>query len=87
MQHLQLNEWLVFTPSKSASLIALEEALTRLESIDPRKAQVVELRYFSGMRVEETADLLHVSGSTVTRDWSSAKLWLKREIMRGKSAA
>jgi RNA polymerase sigma factor (sigma-70 family) len=87
MQHLQLNEWLVFTPSKSASLIALEEALTRLESIDPRKAQVVELRYFSGMRVEETADLLHVSGSTVMRDRSSAKLWLKREIMRGKSAA
>ena len=82
-----MNEWLVFTPSKSASLIALEEALTRLESIDPRKAQVVELRYFSGMRVEETADLLHVSGSTVTGDWSSAKLWLKREIMRGKSAA
>ena len=87
MQHLPLNEGLVFSPSKSASLIALDEALTRLESFDPRKAQVVELRYFSGMSVEETAEALHVSDNTVIRDWSLAKVWLKRELIQADKRA
>ena len=77
----------MFSPSKSASLIALDEALTRLESFDPRKAQVVELRYFSGMSVEETAEALHISENTVIRDWSLAKVWLKRELMRADKDA
>ena len=80
MQHLPLNEGLVFSPSKSASLIALDEALTRLESFDARKAQVVELRYFSGMSVEETAEALKVSLRSVQRDWKLARLWLYREL-------
>jgi RNA polymerase sigma-70 factor (ECF subfamily) len=87
MQHLPLNEGLVFSPSKSASLIALDEALTRLESFDARKAQVVELRYFSGMSVEETAEVLHVSENTVIRDWSLAKVWLKRELIQADKGA
>lgn len=87
MQHLPLNEGLVFSPSKSASLIALDEALTRLESFDSRKAQVVELRYFSGMSVEETAQVLHISENTVIRDWSFAKVWLKRELIQADKRA
>jgi RNA polymerase sigma-70 factor, ECF subfamily len=87
MQHLPLNEGLVFSPSKSASMIALDEALTRLDAFDSRKAQVVELRYFAGMSVEETAEVLHVSKNTVIRDWSVAKVWIKREIIQADKNA
>ena len=54
--------------------------------IDPRKAQVVELRYFGGLSVEETAEALNVHPNTVIRDWSLARVWLKRELTRGESA-
>ena len=87
MQFLPLNEGLVFSPAKSASLIALDEALTKLASFDARKAQVVELRYFAGMSVEETAEVLQIGGNTVIRDWSLAKVWLKRELMADKRAS
>jgi RNA polymerase sigma factor (TIGR02999 family) len=87
MQHLPLDEGLVFSPAKSASLIALDEALLRLANFDPRKAQVVELRYFAGMSVEETAEVLHISGNTVIRDWSLAKVWLKRELIQADKGA
>jgi RNA polymerase sigma-70 factor (ECF subfamily) len=84
---LPLDEDLVFSPAKSAELIALDEALDRLAHFDPRKAQVVELRYFGGMNVEETAAVLKVSANTVIRDWGLAKVWLKRELMaRGADA-
>jgi RNA polymerase sigma factor (TIGR02999 family) len=78
--HLPLNEELVFSPARSGALIALDEALNRLAEFDSRKARVVELRYFGGMSVEETAQLLQVSENTVIRDWSLAKVWLKREV-------
>jgi len=78
--HLPLNEELVFSPAKSRALIALDEALDRLRELDSRKARVVELRYFGGMSVEETADVLQVSANTVIRDWRLAKVWLKREL-------
>jgi RNA polymerase sigma factor (TIGR02999 family) len=78
--HLQLDEALVFTPSKSAALVGLDEALTRLASVDPRKAQVVELRYFGGLSVEETAEALRIHPNTVIRDWAMAKAWLRREL-------
>ena len=65
---------------RAASLIALDDALCRLAEIDPRKSQVVELRYFGGLSVEETAEVLGVSGVTVMRDWSTAKAWLHRAI-------
>ena len=61
-------------------LIALDEALTRLAAADPRKAQVVELRYFGGLSVEETASVLKVSPDTVARDWRSARAWLLSEL-------
>lgn len=79
-QRLPLNEGLVFAPAKSPGLVALDDALNELAGFDPRKAQVVELRYFGGMSVEETAEVLGVHPKTVARDWRLAKLWLKREI-------
>ena len=85
-QHLLLDEDLVFSPVKSAALIALDDALEDLARMDPRKARVVELRYFGGLNVEETAEVLHVHANTVIRDWSLARVWLKRELAREKSA-
>ena len=66
-------------------LLALDEALERLGAIDVRKVQVVELRYFAGLSVDETAAAIGVSPATVDRDWGVAKLWLLREIRKGDS--
>jgi RNA polymerase sigma factor (TIGR02999 family) len=66
-----------------AELVALDEALSALASVDPRKVQVVELRFFGGLSVEETAEVLKVSVETVMRDWRLAKVWLRRELQRG----
>jgi len=77
---LPLDAGLVFSPAKSAALVALDDALNELAGFDPRKAQIVELRYFGGMSVEETADVLGVHPNTVIRDWSLARAWLKREL-------
>ena len=64
----------------SQDLVALDEVLQALEHVAPRKSQVVELRFFGGLTVEETANLLHISPDTVKRDWRFAKLWLLREL-------
>ena len=77
---LPLDESLVYSRSKSAELVHLDDALHQLATLDERKASVVELRYFGGLTVEETAQLLQVSANTVIRDWSLAKAWLKREM-------
>jgi RNA polymerase sigma-70 factor, ECF subfamily len=77
---LPLDEGMVFAPGKSAELIELDEALERLLAFDQRKARIVELRYFGGMSVEETAAVLQVSANTVIRDWGLAKVWLKHEL-------
>ena len=61
-------------------IIALNEALEHLEAEDPRQCRVVELRYFGGLNEEETAEVLGTSRATVSRDWSVAKLWLRREL-------
>jgi RNA polymerase sigma factor (TIGR02999 family) len=66
----------------SEDLVALDEAMKRLEEIDPRKSRVVELRYFGGLSVEETARALDISTKTVMRDWNMAKAWLYQEISR-----
>ncbi len=66
----------------SADLVALDDAMKRLEEIDPRKSRVVELRYFGGLSVEETAQILDISAKTVMRDWNLAKAWLYQEISR-----
>ena len=78
--HLPLDENLVFSPTKSASLIALDDALQELARLDPRKVQVVEMRYFGGLSVEEAAEALGVHPNTVIRDWRLAKTWLKGEM-------
>jgi RNA polymerase sigma factor (TIGR02999 family) len=80
--HLSLDEALILAPSESDDVIALDNALGKLEAIDSRKSQVVELRFFGGLSVEETAEALRVSAETVLRDWKLAKVWLLRELDR-----
>jgi DNA-directed RNA polymerase specialized sigma24 family protein len=75
-----LEEGLAISSELPPDLVALDEALTALAATEPRKAQVVELRFFGGLSVEETAVALHVSAVTVMRDWRFAKLWLLREM-------
>jgi RNA polymerase sigma factor (TIGR02999 family) len=81
---LDLEEALVVAEGGGPDLVALDDALKALAAVDPRKSQVVELRFFGGLGVEETAGVLKVSVETVTRDWRLAKRWLRRELSRGK---
>jgi RNA polymerase sigma factor (sigma-70 family) len=67
---------------RSADLIALDDAMNQLGKLDARKVQVVEMRFFGGLSVQETAEVLKVSAITVMRDWSTAKAWLYRELSR-----
>jgi RNA polymerase sigma factor (TIGR02999 family) len=78
--HITLDEALDAGPQISADILSLEDALGGLASIDARKGQVVELRFFGGLSVEETAEVLKVSKETVARDWRLAKSWLLREL-------
>ena len=80
---MEFQEGFIPSAQKSADLIALDDALTALEEMDPREAKVVELHYFGGLSVEETADVLKVSTRTVIREWDHAKLWLLKELKRG----
>jgi len=79
-QHVSLDEAAVFSVDPAPDLVALDEALTTLAAIDQRKSRVVELRFFGGLSVEETAEVLKVSPRTVMNDWSLAKAWLLREL-------
>ena len=78
--NVTLDEGRVGAIEQPADVIALDEALKALEQIDPRKSQVVELRFFGGLSIEETAEVLSVSPGTVMRDWTLAKAWLRRAI-------
>jgi len=78
-----LDDALVLSSDLDPDLVALDEALSRLASLDERKSQVVELRFFGGLAVEETAEVLGVSADTVMRDWRLAKSWLMREMSGG----
>jgi RNA polymerase sigma factor (TIGR02999 family) len=86
---ISLDEAVVFTREHSSELIFLDELLTRLAALDPQQARVVEFRFFGGLSVEETAELIGISTATVKRDWAMAKAWLAREMggSRGSSAA
>jgi RNA polymerase sigma-70 factor (ECF subfamily) len=75
-----IDEALDALPERRADVVALDDALEALAQFDPRKVQVVELRFFGGLSVEETADVLSVSPDTVMRDWKLAKAWLLREL-------
>jgi RNA polymerase sigma factor (TIGR02999 family) len=78
--HVSLSHAQVLPAEKDRELLALNDALVRLEAIDERKSKVVELRYFGGLSVEEVAEVLRVSPITVMRDWQFAKAWLAREM-------
>lgn len=79
---VSLDEALLGSRARGVELEALDEALNSLARMDPRKARVVELRFFGGLGVEETAEVLEISEETVTRDWRTAKTWLFRELSR-----
>ena len=79
-EHLSLDAAAAICPDRSRELVSLDDALTALAERAPRKARVVELRFFGGLSVDETAEVLHVSSITVMREWKSAKAWLYREL-------
>jgi RNA polymerase sigma factor (TIGR02999 family) len=79
-QRVTLDDALLVSSQPAVELLALDRALEVLGAADPRKSRVIELRFFGGLSVEETAEVLHVSTDTVKRDWRLAKLWLLREL-------
>jgi RNA polymerase sigma factor (TIGR02999 family) len=81
---VSLTEADAILKERAIELIALDEALSKLESLDERKCRVIELRYFGGLSVEETAEALGTSPITVIRDWNMAKAWLARELTHGE---
>jgi RNA polymerase sigma-70 factor (ECF subfamily) len=83
VQHVPLDEALVMCGDRATDVVALDDAMNALARFDPRKVQVVEMRFFGGLSVEETAEVLKVSPVTVMRDWSAAKAWLHRELTHG----
>jgi RNA polymerase sigma factor (TIGR02999 family) len=80
VRRVSLEEAFTVTAEKDADLVALDEALNELAQFDERKAKIVELKFFGGLSVEETAEVLKISGVTVMREWSKAKAWLYREL-------
>lgn len=85
VQHVALEDTAVVGGGRAENLVVLDDALQTLARMDARKARVVELRFFGGLSVEETAEVLQVSAVTVMRDWNSARAWLYREIGGGSS--
>jgi RNA polymerase sigma factor (TIGR02999 family) len=83
--HVPLEEAAIVGSGRTRDLVVLDEAMNALARLDPRKVQVVEMRFFGGLSVDETAEVLKVSPVTVMRDWSTAKAWLYREISGGAS--
>ncbi len=81
-RQVSLDEALVISEERAAELVALDEAMNELAALDPRRTRVVELRYFGGLSVEETAEVLKISPETVMRDWKRAKAWLYTELNR-----
>lgn len=83
VQHVSLDEGAVVGGDQATDLVALDDAMNALARLDPRKVQIIEMRFFGGLSVEETAEVLKVSPATVRRDWSIAKFWLYRELGGG----
>jgi RNA polymerase sigma-70 factor, ECF subfamily len=82
-----LEENLVLREERIEDVLGVDEILERLEALDPRQGRIVELRFFSGLTVEEIAEVLGISTPTVKREWSSAKAWLHRELSAGRKQA
>ncbi|MBI4902672.1 MAG: sigma-70 family RNA polymerase sigma factor [Acidobacteria bacterium] len=85
--HLSLDEACVVSRERITDVIVIDKALTSLSRADPRKGKVVELRFFGGLSVEETAEVLQISSDSVVRDWRLAKLWLLRELRGAQPSA
>jgi RNA polymerase sigma factor (TIGR02999 family) len=81
-RHVSLDDALIVSQERGDDLVALDDAMQALAAKDLRKSQVVEMRFFGGLSVDETAEALHVSPQTVMRDWQIAKVWLLRELRR-----
>jgi len=79
---VSLDDTTVAVQGQDLDVVAVDEALTRLAKVDEQQSRVVELRFFSGLTVEETAEVMGISPATVKRDWSMAKAWLHRELSR-----
>jgi RNA polymerase sigma factor (TIGR02999 family) len=84
-RQVSLDEGLIVSEERTAEVVNVHEALERLAAFDVRKAQIVELRFFGGLSIEETAEVLAVSPGTVMRDWTLAKAWLHREMTNDDS--
>jgi RNA polymerase sigma factor (TIGR02999 family) len=85
-QRVSLEDAEAMSPERAAELLALDEALDELAKIDERRSKVVELRYFGGLSIEETAEVLKVKPITVSRDWRWAKAWLFRALQPAETA-
>jgi len=85
-RQISLDEGLTVSLERSAEVVQVHEALEQLAKFDPRKSQIVELRFFGGLSIEETAGVLGVSQGTVMRDWTLAKAWLRKEIVSERLA-
>jgi RNA polymerase sigma factor (TIGR02999 family) len=84
-RRISLDEAPIVSEDRSLEVVAVDDALTALAAIDERKSKIVELRFFGGLSIEETAEVLRVSPGTVMRDWTLAKAWLRREITAGEA--
>ena len=84
--HMSLEDAPAVCDQPDVNLVALDDALKALAAIDERKSKVVELKFFGGLNVEETAEVLRISSDTVIRDWRLAKIWLLRELSRGRAS-
>ena len=85
-RHIPLDEAILTAEPLTSNVVALDDALNALAKVDARKVRVVEMRFFGGLTVEQTAEVLKVSAVTVLRDWSTAKAWLHRELSSGGSS-
>ena len=80
LREVPLDEVMIVSPERAAEVVELDDALKCLAEFDQRKSQIIELRFFGGLSIEETAEVLGVSPGTVMRDWTLAKAWLRREM-------
>ena len=85
-QRVGLDDAKVFSEERAGEFLALDEALTELATVDPRKSRIVELRFFGGLNIDETAEVINLSPTTVQREWRAAKAWLQRFI-KGENPA
>lgn len=83
---ITLSDDVAVSESREVDVLAVDHALTRLSQLDPQQARVVELRYFGGLSIQETSDVLGISAATVKRDWATARAWLHREIQHAAPA-